>query len=199
MGRPDKKIVIHALMQRERERMIRQSVQLGWEETEEFARNHVVQRVSTLRAIMWDLTSGHLKVCAAKDPGWKVERRDDTYYHHLDQQVTFRFKKADAQLMTSNIPTDTAQLYHDHRADLFGHNHRVDVVYYPDHLNQQIEWLGVVARDHDTRLWEYEIDLHPGSAPTHRLRAPSREQIKQIQIKGTVGKAHTRKDNKSRS
>ena len=91
-----------------------------------------------------------------------------TFGFLIDDQVFFRFKKADENGLSSNIPTQHALAFHDHDQDLLGlpEVHRVEVVYQLNRLETQIADVILVARDEDAVVWSYSLlDYAAGVAP----------------------------------
>lgn len=79
----------------------------------------------------------------------------------LDDELVFRFKKGDAEGMSSNIGTQAALDYNDPNEclSLFGLPDliRVDVSYSLNELETQLGDVMVVARDNDRVAWSFSI------------------------------------------
>ena len=93
-------------------------------------------------------------------PGVRYPRANETFTFIIDAGVVaFRFKKADEEGVSANLPTQTALAFHDHQMRLPGiqASNRVEVVYQLDALETQIEDILVVARDGDHVLWHYSL------------------------------------------
>ena len=77
----------------------------------------------------------------------------------VQDEVLFRFKKADEGGRTSNVSTQLALAFHDHEQDLLGlpEVQRVEVVYKLNRLETAVSDICVVARDGDKVAWEYSL------------------------------------------
>ena len=77
----------------------------------------------------------------------------------VQDEVLFRFKKADETGRTSNVSTQLALAFHDHEQGLFGlpEVQRVEVVYKLNRLETSVSDICVVARDGDKVVWEYSL------------------------------------------
>jgi hypothetical protein len=138
------------------------------------AKSATWRRKSTRRHLFWEAAVSKLIELTLDDPGLVVVPHNDTVSFIFDDEVLVRLKKAGMSLRTSNYPTQTAELFHVHEADLFGHPglQRVEAVYIPNRFDTDIVWAGVVARDGKEDLWHFEI-AEPVVAPV-ALPAPAR-------------------------
>jgi hypothetical protein len=77
----------------------------------------------------------------------------------MQDQVLFRFKKADDAGRTANVATQMALDFHNHERDLLGlpEVQRVEVVYKLNKLETAVSDICVVARDGDRVAWEYSL------------------------------------------
>jgi len=109
----------------------------------------------------------------ADDPNVQIIPHHDTVSFIFDDAVLVRLKKADMTLRTSNYPTPTAELFDDHKADLFGYTglQRVEAVYIPNRFDTDIIWTGIVAHDGNADLWHFEF-AEPVTMPTAALPHP---------------------------
>lgn len=114
----------------------------------------------------------------------------------IQDQVLFRFKKADDSGRTANVATQMAMAFHDHDQDLFGlpEVQRVEVVYKLNKLETAIADICVVARDGNAVSWEYSLlDADVVVAP---LPMPEPETVrpaaKIVKLKGASGERKKR-------
>jgi hypothetical protein len=138
---------------------IRQALHFGADAVNADADNGWWRRKSTRRAIFWENAVNKLIELTADDPDLAVVRHHDTVSFVFDDAVLVRLKKADLALRTSNFPTPQAQLFHEHRVDLFGYDglQRVEAVYIPNRFETGVVWSGIVAREKKIHLWHFEL------------------------------------------
>jgi hypothetical protein len=110
----------------------------------------------------------------ADDPNCEIVPHHDTMSFIFDDAVLVRLKKADMALRTRNYPTELAQLFHEHRKDLFGFagHQRVEAVYIPNRFDTGIVWAGIIAREKKSLLWHFEL-IEPMVVPVTSLPAPA--------------------------
>lgn len=74
--------------------------------------------------------------------------------------VLVRHKKTGIQLISSNIPTPLAMMFHNHAVQLpgFPDLHRVESAYVLNQFETALDWIGIVARHKKRILWHYELD-----------------------------------------
>jgi hypothetical protein len=91
-----------------------------------------------------------------------------------DDALLVRLKKADYTLRTSNYPTPLADLFDEHRRDLFGFQglQRVEAVYIPNRFDTGILWTGVVAREKHVKLWHFEL-VEAAAVPVATIPIPA--------------------------
>lgn len=132
------------------------------------------RRKSTRRGIFWENAVNKLIELTADDPQRQVVRHHDTVSFIFEDAVLVRLKKADMALRTSNYPTEQAQLFHEHQADLFGFTglQRVEAVYIPNRFDTGIIWAGIVAREKKVHLWHFEL-TEPVVVPITSLPTPA--------------------------
>lgn len=159
MPKPLKEFVQQVLAEHNRAAEIRQAMEAGDEALKKQSDNGWWRRKSTRRAYFWENAVAKLIDLTADDPGLEVVRHFDTVSFVYDDAVLVRLKKADYTLHSSNYPTPTAELFHDHQSDLFGHVglQRVEAVYIPNRFDTNILWSGIVARDGHAPLWHFEL------------------------------------------
>ena len=108
---------------------------------------------------MWEqIISRALEAVGARD-NVQYNRANETFTFVVGEVVAFRFKKADDDGLSGNVPTQTALAFHEHQLPLPGIPaiHRVEVVYQLDALATAIRDILVVARDGGSVHWSYSI------------------------------------------
>ena len=173
MSKPLKEFVLQVLAERSRGWKILQALQFGTAAVVADADSGWWRRKSTRRHISWENAVNKLIELAADDSDCVIIRHHDTVSFIFEDTVLVRLKKADMALRTSNYPTDLAQLFHEHRKDLFGFNghQRVEAVYIPNRFDTGIVWAGIVAREKRVHLWHFEL-TEPVVVPVTTLPAP---------------------------
>jgi len=118
------------------------------------------RRKSTRAALVWEQAVDNLIGSLQDDPGAVVQRHYDTVSFIFDDIVLLRIKKADIELMTSNVQTELASLFHDHEADLFGYRglQRIEAAYVLNQFETDIMWTGIVAREQKSQLFHFQFD-----------------------------------------
>jgi hypothetical protein len=159
LSKPLQEFCQQVIAENDRGWKIRQAMHFGSDAVNVDADNGWWRRKSTRRAIFWENAVNKLVELTADDRACQVVRHHDTVSFIFDDAVLVRLKKADMALRTSNIPTTHAQLFHDHRTDLFGYTglQRVEAVYIPNRFETGIFWSGIVAREKKAHLWHFEI------------------------------------------
>lgn len=106
----------------------------------------------------------------------------------INDQVLFRFKKANDAGRTANVATQMALAFHDHEQDLLGlpEVQRVEVVYKLNKLETAVSDICVVARDGDQVAWEYSLlDAADVVVPLPMPKPePARPTAKIVKLKG---------------
>jgi len=156
------------------------------------------RRKSTRRHIFWESAVKKLIELVDDDPDCSVVSHHDTVSFIFDDAVLVRLKKADMALRTSNYPTQLAQLFHEHRKDLFGFggHQRVEAVYIPNRFDTGITWAGIVAREKKTHLWHFEL-TEPVVVPVTTLPAravPPTESLARLRNHASSDKKNEKKD-----
>jgi len=118
------------------------------------------RRKSTRAAIVWEHAVDNLIAELDDDLGVIVQRHYDTVSFIFDDAVLLRIKKADIELMSRNVQTELASLFHDHEADLFGYTglQRIEAAYVLNQFETEIIWVGVVARESEVQLFNFRFD-----------------------------------------
>lgn len=173
MPRPSQKYVQEVLTENGRGNRIRQAFYFASETVAQVLGNALWRRKSTRRAHFWENAVGKLIELTNDDKGVVVVPHHDTVSFIYEDAVLVRLKKANIGLLTSNIPTAMAELFHEHRADLFGYEglQRVEAVYVPNRFDTGIIWTGIVARDNTQHLWHFEL-AEPVTMPVVSIAAP---------------------------
>lgn len=151
------------------------------------------RRKSTRRHIFWENAVNKLIELTADDRDCVVVPHHDTVSFIFEDAVLVRLKKANMALRSSNFPTAMAQLFHEHRSDLFGHRglQRVEAVYIPNRFDTGIVWAGIVARAKKVHLWHFELTepvvvpvtslpqpVHPPASSLARLKNHAKDEKK---------------------
>jgi hypothetical protein len=120
--------------------------------------------------------------------GVEIVRHYDTVSFIFDDAVLVRIKKANVTLRSNNVRTALSELFHEHKADLFGYAglQRVEACYVLNPFETSIVWAGIVARESDAHLWYFEFESERAEATI--LPFPKREES------STAGLAKIKKD-----
>jgi hypothetical protein len=174
LSKPLKEYVQQVLAEHGRGEKIRLALEHANDAVKAHPDNAKWRRKGTRRAMFWEAAVDKLIELVGDDPGVQVIEHHDTVSFIFDDAVLVRLKKASMDLRTSNIPTDLAELFHDHQADLFGYQglQRVEAVYIPNQFETEIVWSGIVARDNDADLWHFEL-AEPVTVPVVKLPVPA--------------------------
>ena len=108
---------------------------------------------------MWEHSVDHVMGVVGDDAGLASIQHYDTASFIAEDRILFRLKKADRKLFSSNYPTPLSSLFHQHGADLFGHEgfQRVEIVHTFNTFHTALNWIGVVARDDGKVIWDFEL------------------------------------------
>jgi hypothetical protein len=172
--RPLKEFVQQVLAEHDRGEKMRQAIEHANSTVSALAISATFRRKGTRRALFWEFAVDKFIELTQGDPGLHVQEHHDTVSFIFDNEILVRFKKADMGLHSSNYPTPTAELFHEHNADLFGFTglQRVEAVYVPNQFDTGIIWTGVVAHDGNRALWHLELTA-PTVPATATLPAPA--------------------------
>ena len=170
MPKPLKEFVQQVLAENDRGEYLRQAMEYANSTVNALSISATFRRKGTRRALFWEFAVDKFIELTQGDPGLHVQAHHDTVSFIFDQEILVRFKKADMGLHSSNYPTPTADLFHEHNTDLFGFSglQRVEAVYVPNQFDTGIIWTGVVARDGNRELWHLELTA-PMSVPAATL------------------------------
>lgn len=168
MSKPLKEFVQQVLAEHDRGEYLRQAMVYADQMVQALAVSAICRRKGTRRALFWEFAVDKFIELSQGDPGLHVQEHHDTVSFIFDQEILVRFKKANTGLHSSNYPTQTAELFHEHEADLFGFTglQRVEAVYVPNHFDTGIIWTGIVARDGTRELWHMELAAPATAAVT---------------------------------
>ncbi len=173
MSKPLQEYVQQVLAEHDRGDKIRRAFEHANAKVNAMAAIATYRRKSTRRALFWEEAIDKLIELTHGDPGLQIVHHYDTVSFIFDDAVLVRLKKANLQLHSSNFPTQTAMMFHEHEADMFGFTglQRVEAVYVPNRFDTGIIWSGVVAREGQTELWHQEFTM-PVTAPAATLPHP---------------------------
>lgn len=109
--------------------------------------------------IIWDIATRALEEKLDPMPGINVNRSSNTCLFMIGQQLTFRFKKADENGVSSNYPTSMALAFHDPEQYVLGIPEAVktEIVYALNKLETEISTIKLVRRNGDTVAWSHSI------------------------------------------
>jgi hypothetical protein len=161
MTRPTEPIVRAVLLKRDRGLRIQKAILAAWDTCKEkYPDRAWWRRKSTRAAVVWEHAVDNLIAMLQDDPGVVVHRHYDTVSFIFDDTVLLRIKKADIELMSSNVQTELASLFHDHEADLFGYVslQRIEATYVLNQFETDITWVGIVARESRSQLFHFQFD-----------------------------------------
>jgi len=159
MPTPDEATVKRTLQANDRDIRCRNAIERAWEHCQGLQDRAWWRRKSTTAAIMWEHSIANAVEALDGDPGTRVVAHQDTTSFIFEDTVLLRFKRAGISLMTSNYPTQLANLFHAHTRDLFGFDghHRVEIVHVFNRFQTGLDWIGVVAREKKQLLWQFEL------------------------------------------
>lgn len=152
------------------------SIQEAWAELQtDYPQRGWWRRKGTRAAIVWEHTVKNAIDALADDA--VVVPHNDTVSLIFDDRVLVRVKKADLELKSRNYPTRLAQLFHVPEADLFGYEalQRVEIVYVLNRFETEIDWIGIVARDGHSVIWQFELEDVPANVEILPLDASTQE------------------------
>lgn len=161
------------------------------------------RRKTTRASTVWEHWIKNLVGHFDRAPGAVVISHHDTISFVFDQLVLLRLKKANIKLVSSNVPTTLAQAFHAHEEDLYGFTglHRVEAAYVLNEFETRPDWIGIVAREKRTVLWQFELDAG-GEEVIRQLPiaplspapdvAPAADRL--VQAKISVGGANKKND-----
>lgn len=175
MPTPNEDLVRSVLGKNDRDRLIRRAVSDAWAGfLARYPERAWWRRKSTRAALVWEHSVENAIRALEGDGGFTPVPHDDTVSFVFDQVVLVRFKKADLELRSSNVPTGRASLFHAHDAELPGLEdlQRVEAAYVLNQFQTKIDWIGIVARDRKKSLWHYELE---SGGTVERLPLPDRQ------------------------
>lgn len=155
MPTPDEATVREILMKRDRGMRLRSALADAWSAfTSSYPDRAWWRRKSTRAGLVWEHAVKNAVAAFAEDDDARPVPHHDTMSFVFDDLVLLRIKKASIELMSSNVQTFLASLFHDHQEDLFGFSgyHRVEAAYVLNRLETQMDWIGIVAREEEKAL-----------------------------------------------
>lgn len=160
MPTPSESTVRRILETNDRDLKIRAAIEQAWVDIQQkYPDRAWWRRMTTLRSVMWEHSVDRVMEVVEADSGLVSIEHYDTASFIAEDTVLFRLKKADRKLLTANFPTPLAGMFHQHDADLFGHEgfHRVEMVHVFNRFMTDVDWVGVVARHEKKRIWDFEL------------------------------------------
>lgn len=197
MPTPDEGLVRRVLNKNGRDTLIRRAVSDAWTTfLDRYPERAWWRRKSTRAALVWEHSIENAIRALESDPGVKPVPHDDTVSFVFDQLVLVRFKKADLELRSSNVPTMLASLFHVHQAEIPGLEdlQRVEAAYVLNQFQTQIDWIGIVARERKKSLWNFELE---GRGTVERLPLPDRQGTAADQVMRPKVVAEKNRENES--
>jgi hypothetical protein len=167
MATPVEIIVRAVLTKNNRGIKIRRAISTAWESVKTNPDRPWWRRKTTSAALMWEHAVNNTIAALADDRRVAVVPHHDTISFVIDDTVLLRIKKADLELMSCNVQTELASLFHEHAADLFGYAglQRIEAVYVLSQFETDLFWVGIVAREQDVPLFHFSFDdLAPPAA-----------------------------------
>lgn len=109
--------------------------------------------------IVWDIATRALEEKLDPMPSIHVKRSSNTCMFMIGQQLTFRFKKADENGVSSNYPTPMALAFHDPEQYVLGIPEAVktEIVYVLNKIETEISTIKLVRRNGDAVVWSHSI------------------------------------------
>lgn len=109
--------------------------------------------------IVWDIATRALEEKLDPMPSIHVNRSSNTCMFMIGQQLTFRFKKADENGVSSNYPTPMALAFHDPEQYVLGIPEAVktEIVYVLNKIETEISTIKLVRRNGDAVAWSHSI------------------------------------------
>lgn len=160
MPTPDESTVRRVLEKDDRDIRCREAIEQAWR----FCLSNYPDRAwwrrkSTTAHVMWEKSVDNVIAALEGDEGATVLPHEDTTSFILDDTVLVRLKRAKISLLSQNYPTPLAGLFHRHTADLFGFegHHRIELVHVFDRFQGRLDWIGIVAREKNRVLWNFEL------------------------------------------
>ena len=172
MPLPLKEFVHQVLLERRRNVVFYDAIRAGWADYLSQENRGRWRRRATGANIIWEGAVDYAIRNFLDDPQVFVLPHDDTVSFIIEDAVLLRIKRADHSLKSSNYPTETALLFDDHEADLFGYQglQRVEVCYVLNQFLTGIDWIGIAANNNGVHLWE--IELKGAEAKTENVVTP---------------------------
>jgi hypothetical protein len=164
--KPIKSHVKRVLAKNGRAQKLLNAIHFGWETGKTYPRYTQWRRKTTRAHVVWEETVEKAEELLADDDGVKIIPHHDNVSFIFDDTVLLRFKKASVTLRSSNVQTVLSDLFHEHRADLFGYGglQRVEACHVLNPFETGIVWVGIVARESNAHLWHFELEAERGEA-----------------------------------
>jgi len=200
LSKPLKEYVQPVLGEHGRGEKIRLSFERANTKVTALAASATWRRKGTRRGLFWEAAVENLIDLTQDDPDLSIVEHNDTISFIFEKDVLVRLKKADYSLHSSNYPTPTAELFHEHDADLFGFSglQRVEAVYVPNRFDTDVLWTGIVARDGKTELWHFELAEPVAVSPVMLPAIPPTPAADLVTVKNQAKKANRKQDKDGR-
>jgi hypothetical protein len=181
MPTPVEAIVRDVLTKNDRGVKIQRAISIAWESVKANPDRAWWRRKTTSAAVMWEHAVNNAICALADHRGIVIVSHHDTISFVIDDTLLLRIKKADMELMTSNVQTELASLFHEHDTDLFGYTglQRVEATYVLNQFETDLFWIGVVAREQNAPLFHFGFDdlappiVEPTPFPTAPRTSPA--------------------------
>jgi hypothetical protein len=160
MPTPNESFVKEVLAKNERDVRLRAAIEESWRDCKDrYPERAWWRRKSTTAHVMWEQAVQNISAQFSGEDGFQYLPHHDTASFIFDDVVFLRSKRSGLNLFTRNYPTQLALLFHLHKADLFGFegHHRVELVHVFNRFLTDLEWVGIVAREKKTVLWNFEL------------------------------------------
>ncbi len=131
----------------------------AWDDWKDWSKGSKVFRKRTRANIVHDFMMERAVTALANVSGVNVIHRDQTVKILFGDEVLLRFKKGNSMGLGSNIETNAILDFIDPLAVIPGlpDAQKVEVVYTLNGIETMVHHVSVVARDHNTPLWSYDL------------------------------------------
>jgi hypothetical protein len=142
------------------EQKLREAVDAAWAEYLTIPIRHKFRFARTRANIVFDLIVGHLFSKFDGDASVKIKQKDETVKLLIGPLVV-RVKKANGSGLGANIKTQAVLEFVKQQPEIPGllpEIYKVEICYVEDDTGAEIKSVSVTSRDHDVKLWSYDID-----------------------------------------
>ena len=200
MPTPHQPTVRKLLKDRGRDAILRDAIESAWTKVKAMPDRAWWRRKTTTAELVWEHMVENAIAGFADDADVRVVAHHDTISFLIEEKVLMRVKKADLQLRTRNYPTAQATLFHDHEVDLFGHAglQRVEATYVLNRFATDIDWIGIVAQEQNSLLWQFELGAEEEgdvvAFPMAPPAGPAADRVMKVKEIGAGDEAAQKKD-----